>query len=140
MEFEADIAEGQLCDKCQRPMVVKQGRFGTFLACSGYPECKNTSSIHAGQPQGGGEGTGVACPEEGCSGELVERKSRRGKVFYGCKRYPDCTFAIWDKPIAEKCPDCGHPYLVEKTTKKLGTHLKCPAAGCNFTRSPDEKE
>ncbi|TWI77481.1 DNA topoisomerase I [Desulfobotulus alkaliphilus] len=140
VEFEADIAEGQLCDKCQRPMVVKQGRFGTFLACSGYPECKNTSSIHAGQPQGGGEGTGVACPEEGCSGELVERKSRRGKVFYGCKRYPDCTFAIWDKPIAEKCPDCGHPYLVEKTTKKLGTHLKCPAAGCNFTRSPDEKE
>ncbi|TYT74419.1 type I DNA topoisomerase [Desulfobotulus mexicanus] len=140
VEFEADIAEGQVCDKCQRPMVVKQGRFGTFLACSGYPECKNTSSINAGQPQGGGEGTGVSCPEDGCGGELVERKSRRGKVFYGCKKYPDCTFAIWDKPVAEKCPDCGHPYLVEKTTKKQGTHLRCPAEGCSFTRSLDEAQ
>ncbi|MDY0162535.1 type I DNA topoisomerase [Desulfobotulus sp.] len=130
---ELDLAENQVCDKCQRPMVVKQGRFGTFLACSGYPECKNTSSVNAAAPSGA-SGTGVACPQEGCTGELVERKSRRGKVFYGCNRYPDCNYALWDKPVPEACPECGHPFLVEKTSKKLGGHLKCPAEGCGFTR------
>ncbi|MCW7752934.1 type I DNA topoisomerase [Desulfobotulus sp. H1] len=139
VEIESDVAEGQVCEKCQRPMVVKQGKFGTFLACSGYPECKNTTSIHAAAAPSG-QGTGVACPEKNCNGELVERKSRRGKVFYGCKRYPDCTFALWDKPIPEKCPDCGHPFLVEKTTKKLGLHLKCPSGECGYTRAAEEEK
>lgn len=133
VEPDVDIAEGQVCDKCQRPMLVKQGRFGTFLACSGYPECKNTSNLNAVAPAGG-NGTGVGCPETGCTGEIVEKKSRRGKVFYGCNRYPECSFALWDKPVPETCPDCSHPFLVEKTSKKLGLHLKCPAEGCTYTR------
>ncbi|MBS3732088.1 MAG: topoisomerase DNA-binding C4 zinc finger domain-containing protein, partial [Desulfobacterales bacterium] len=74
--------------------------------------------------------TGVPCPREGCSGELMERKSRRGKVFYGCSRYPDCNFALWDKPVAKKCPECGASYMVEKETKKEGRIIKCAQKEC----------
>ena len=131
-----ELAEGQVCDKCGRDMVVKQGRYGDFLACSGYPECKNTRSVHA---NGKGNATGVSCPEEGCSGEVLEKRSKRGKIFYGCNRYPDCKFALWDKPVNRYCPDCGAPYLVEKETKKEGRMLRCATQGCGYKQFPDEQ-
>jgi DNA topoisomerase I len=119
----------RVCDKCGKPMLIKEGRYGSFYACSGYPECKNTQSTNTNNS---GKTTGVHCPENGCSGELVERSSKRGKIFYGCSRFPDCTFAIWDRPIAKKCPECGAEFLMEKTTKKQGTFLVCNTKGCGF--------
>ncbi len=113
---------GEVCDKCGRPMVYKQGRFGKFLACSGYPDCKNISPIS----------TEVKCPEPGCQGEIVQKISKRGKVFYSCNQYPKCKFAIWDKPVNQPCPQCGAPYLLEKETKNLGHHLKCPETSCGY--------
>ena len=80
--------------------------------------------------------TGVKCPNCG-DGEIVERKSRRGKVFYGCANYPDCDFTLWNKPIAEKCPDCGAPYLVEKITKRHGRQLICNNEECHYVRSEE---
>ncbi len=112
------------CEKCGLPMIVKRGRYGKFLACSGYPECKNAKPIS----------TGVKCPEEGCDGELLERTSRRGKVFFSCSKYPECKFATWHKPIAEKCPECGYPILVEKTTKRDGNSLICLNKQCRYKK------
>ncbi len=108
---------GETCEKCGSPMVIRTGRFGPFLACSGYPKCKNTRAVS----------TGVKCPEEGCKGKLVQRMSKRKKVFYSCSRYPDCTYAIWDKPVNKKCPACDHPFMLEKNTKARGEHLICPS-------------
>ena len=117
------------CEKCGMPMVVKRGRYGDFLACSGYPECKNTQSLNS---NGSGKAIGVSCPQKGCTGEVVERSSKRGKLFYGCNRFPECTFATWNKPIARECPECGAKFLVEKTTKKEGTFITCLTEGCEF--------
>jgi len=111
--------------------LYEQGKYGKFLACSGYPACKNTKSINSNQPD---KATGVKCPEKGCTGEIVERRSKRGKIFYGCNRYPDCTFALWDKPVAENCPDCGAEFLVEKSTKKQGTFLTCLNKECGYKK------
>ncbi len=119
----------KVCAKCGRPMVLKKGRYGDFLACSGFPECKNTQSLSA---NGAGKTIGVACPEAGCTGEIVEKSSKRGKVFYGCNRYPECSFASWDKPVARPCPACGAPFLVERTTKKSGTVHSCLNPECRF--------
>ena len=129
VELPKDEVSDKLCEKCGRAMVVKQGRFGPFLACSGYPECKNTLSING---NGAGAETGVACPEKGCTGMLVEKRSKRGKVFYGCNRFPDCNFATWDKPVARTCPLCQAPILVEKVTKKSGTFVACLDKSCGF--------
>lgn len=128
VEPSNELAEGKFCEKCEKPMVVKQGRYGEFLACSGYPECKNTQSI----TNGSGKSTGVKCPQKNCEGDIVERKSKRGKIFYGCSNYPECTFATWDLPVDQECPECEFPILVEKTTKKQGTLLKCINEGCDF--------
>ena len=117
------------CEKCGMPMVVKRGRYGDFLACSGYPECKNTQSLNS---NGSGKSIGLSCPQKDCTGEIVERSSKRGKLFYGCNRFPECTFATWDKPIDRQCPVCGAKFLVEKTTKKEGTLLTCLTEGCGF--------
>ena len=117
------------CQKCGMPMVVKRGRYGDFIACSGYPECKNTQSLNS---NGSGKTIGVSCPQKGCTGEVVERSSKRGKLFYGCNRFPECTFATWNKPIARECPECGAKFLVEKTTKKEGTFITCLTEGCEF--------
>ena len=125
----SDQPSDRICDKCGKPMLIKEGRYGTFYACSGYPDCKNTQSTNSNS---GGEKTGVNCPEQNCDGELVQRSSKRGKTFYGCSRFPDCTFATWDKPVAKECPGCGAKFLVEKTTKKQGTFLACNTKGCNF--------
>ncbi|MFH1830794.1 MAG: type I DNA topoisomerase [Pseudomonadota bacterium] len=118
---EAEITD-EKCDLCGSPMIIRRGKYGEFLACSRYPECKGTRSV----------GTGVNCPE--CKqGNLVQKQSRRGKLFYGCDRYPNCKFALWDKPIAEKCPECGSAILVEKYSKKTGeTYKACPNKGCSY--------
>jgi len=125
----------KLCEKCGRPMRIKEGRFGPFLACSGYPECQYTASLNGNA--GGGTSTGVACPVPGCGGVLMERRSKRGKVFYGCSRYPECNYAIWDKPVPIPCPRCGHPFLVEKRTKKDGLFLVCPNPECGYRQDPE---
>jgi len=122
----------KVCDKCGRPMIIKRGRYGEFLACSGYPGCEYTQSLNSNGP---GKPIGVKCPQKGCEGEILERQSKRGKIFYGCSRFPDCTFATWDKPLAKACPACGAKFLVEKTTKKQGTVLACLEDGCGYKES-----
>ena len=112
------------CEKCGSPMVVKSGKFGRFLACSDYPTCKFTKPID----------TGVHCPQEGCDGMIVERRTRKGRTFYSCTNYPRCTYALWDKPIPEKCPQCDFPFLVEKQGKG-GTLKRCPNKACGYRAS-----
>ena len=116
-------ATGEVCDKCGRPMVIKKGRYGEFLACSGYPECKNARPIS----------TKVPCPREGCDGTLMKRFTRRGKPFYGCSNYPRCDYAVWDEPVAEECPQCHFPILVRRGRKGAEVFV-CPQKGCNFKR------
>ncbi len=114
----------EVCEKCGSPMVIRTWKGSRFLACSAYPKCKNTKSISLGIP----------CPKEGCTGELSERRSKFGKIFYGCTRYPECDFVAWSKPVVEKCPSCGAPYLVEKNTKRDGPHIACAQKGCKYKR------
>ena len=116
-----DEPTGELCELCGRPMVKKQGRFGEFIACSGYPECKNTKAIV--------KELDVKCPL--CGKNIVQRKSKKGKIFYGCSGYPDCNNVYWYKPVDEKCPECGS-LLVEKKGK--GTTLSCSNPECKFTK------
>ena len=115
------------CEQCGNPMVVKSGKFGRFLACSNYPACKVTKPLE----------TGVRCPQEGCDGMIVERRSRKGKTFYSCTNYPRCTFALWDKPVPVKCPQCDSPYLVEKQGKG-GPSVRCPRKECGYRASASE--
>jgi DNA topoisomerase-1 len=164
---------GQVCEKCGKPMAVKRGRFGYFLACTGYPACRNTKKIvmkeggatavsdtpleekcpdcgaHLVRKHGRyGEFTacsnypeckyvkrqtlGVACPEKGCTGEIVVRRTKRGKTFYGCSRYPQCKFTAWDKPVNSPCPKCGSPILLEKVSKKGEATRYCPKESCQY--------
>ncbi|HEY8498455.1 MAG TPA: DNA topoisomerase, partial [Limnochordales bacterium] len=92
---------GETCERCGRPMVIKWGRFGRFLACSGYPECRNTRPLL--------QKTGARCPV--CGGDLVERRTRRGRTFYGCANYPRCTYTLWHRPVGRACPVCGRPLV-----------------------------
>jgi DNA topoisomerase-1 len=172
-EASAENAEPEPCENCGKPMALKRGRFGQFLACTGYPECKTTRKIAAGTktpkkpdvvldevcPQCGQakmvlkEGrfgefiscsnypkckyikpktVGVPCPKPGCGGELIERRSKRGKVFYGCLKYPDCDFVVWNKPVPEPCPQCGAPFLLEKSTKREGLVRYCNEESCDY--------
>jgi len=117
----------EVCDECGSPMVVKYGRYGKFLACSSYPECKNTKPYLIK--------TGVDCPE--CDeGEVIERTSKKGRTFYGCSNYPDCNFMSWNKPVDKPCPECGS-LMVEKTTKAKGKHYKCSNKECGHTEKAD---
>lgn len=118
-----------LCEKCYSPMILRHGKYGDFLACSGYPRCRNTVSINSNSQSGA---LGVKCPEKNCSGEIVEKRSKRGKIFYACNRYPQCTLAMWDKPVPKECPKCGAKFLVEKSTKKGGFFLECIVKECGF--------
>ncbi|PYS40516.1 MAG: type I DNA topoisomerase [Acidobacteria bacterium] len=172
-EASAETAEAELCENCGKPMALKRGRFGQFLACTGYPECKTTRKLTAGTktpkkpdtildevcPQCGqaklalkvgrfGEfiscsnypkckyikpkTVGVACPKPGCGGELIERRSKRGKVFYGCSKYPACDFVVWNRPVPEPCPQCGAPFLLEKSTKREGLVHYCNEESCDY--------
>jgi DNA topoisomerase-1 len=125
----ADETTDKVCEKCGKPMVLKHGPFGDFLACSGYPGCKQTQSLSI---NGAAKSIGVKCPQAGCTGELLEKTSKRGKVFFGCNRYPECSFATWDKPVARDCPACGARFLVERNTKKQGTLHMCLTPDCGF--------
>ncbi len=116
----------ETCEKCGKPLVVKYSRFGKFLACSGYPACKFTKPIN--------KEIGMHCPLPGCSGQVIERRSKRGRVFFGCSEYPKCQFSSWNLPVAEPCPKCGNPYLVVKVSKKSGEQIMCPVAGCGYAR------
>ncbi|BCS55659.1 type I DNA topoisomerase [Geobacter sp. SVR] len=132
-ESEEPVVSEEKCDKCGSPMLVKDGRYGKYLACSGYPACKNI------QPLVKPRGTGVTCPE--CKqGELTEKKSRYGKMFYSCNRYPQCKFALWDLPVERPCPKCGFPLLVKKVYKREGEFLKCPKEGCDFKEGGNPKK
>jgi len=129
IEIEEEELSDKPCKACGRPMVIKQGKYGKFLACSGYPECKHTESLASNN---NGKDTGVKCPQENCEGQIVQKTSKRGKVFYGCNRYPECTFALWDKPVDQPCPVCGAPFLIEKSTKRKGTFLTCYHKECGY--------
>jgi DNA topoisomerase-1 len=132
---ESPAETGETCEKCGSPMVYKYGRFGKFLGCSTYPQCKNVKSLNRPVP------LGIACPAPplGCGeGELVQKVSRRGKVFYSCNRYPTCTFASWDKPILFPCPQCETPFVLEKTTKRAGTVRRCAREECDYSESVGE--
>ncbi len=124
-----DEETDHVCDKCGRKMVKKLGRFGFFLACSGFPECMNTKSIPLAH-----------CPRPGCDGEIVARRKQggRGKEFYGCTNYPTCDFISHYKPTSSNCPKCGQ-FLVEKYDKKNGVYKACINPECDFLHSPDEE-
>lgn len=119
IEIQDEISD-VICEKCGRNMVIKHGRFGKFLACPGYPECKNTKAIV--------DELNVKCPK--CDGNLVKRRSKRGRVFYGCSNYPNCDFVLWDEPVEEKCPQCGG-IMVVKRSKKEKT-VKCINKECEY--------
>jgi DNA topoisomerase-1 len=157
----------EVCDKCQRPMVIRRGRFGRFMACSGYPECKNTRELSTETPTQAPAAPSVEvtcekcgkpmalkrsrygeflactgypkckatkpvvtsvmdCPVASCGGTIVQRRSRRGKTFYGCTNYPRCTFSLWQRPVPQACPQCAAAYMLEKQTKKQGVTRQCP--------------
>ena len=128
VEVAEPLLSEEKCDKCGLPMLIKDGRFGKYLACSGFPACKNIQPLI--KPQS----TGVVCPE--CKeGQLIEKKSRFGKLFYSCNQYPKCKFALWDLPVETPCPKCGFPLLVKKVYKRKGEFLKCPKEGCDYNSS-----
>ncbi|MCP5300442.1 MAG: type I DNA topoisomerase [Chromatiaceae bacterium] len=121
---------GRDCPECGSELVFKQGRYGRFIGCSAYPKCRYIEPLE--KPKD----TGVTCPK--CrEGTLMQRKSRRGKVFYSCSTYPKCDYAVWNEPIAEPCPNCGWPVLTIKTTKRSGTQKVCPQQECSFVEAYD---
>src|SRR5687767_9118171 len=167
----AEEAEPEACELCGKPMQLKRGRFGPFLGCTGYPECRNIRKIgksgvaapapvpldERGPVDGGQlvklfgrygefiscsnypkckyikqETVGVSCSRPGCKGEIVVKKSKRGKAFYGCSEYPNCNVVYWDKPVLDTCPQCNAPFLLEKTTKKQGTFRYCANEDCGY--------
>jgi DNA topoisomerase-1 len=119
------------CDKCGSPMQIRTGRFGRFIACTNYPECKNTRPIV--------KDSGVACPKPECGGRMLEKKSKRGRIFYGCSNYPACDLTTWAKPTGELCPECNAP-LVWHSTKKSGKFIKCSGKGCKYKLVPESTE
>ena len=168
-DLKAEVEEtDEVCDKCNMPMVIKWGRFGKFMACSGYPDCKNTREVAKAGPDGkkvsepskvegscdkcGSEllmkvgrfgkfiacsnypdckftkpiDLGISCPEEGCKGNIAPRRSKKGRTFYGCTAYPDCNFVSWEKPVGEACPECKNPFMVEKWKKNEDPSIVCP--------------
>ncbi|MDF2939769.1 MAG: topoisomerase [Gammaproteobacteria bacterium] len=128
------IVEGRTCPDCGGELHIKQGRYGKFIGCGNYPKCKHM------EPLVKPKDLGISCPQ--CKqGELMERKSRYGKLFYSCSRYPDCNYATWNKPIKEPCPKCNWPILTVKTTKRNGTQKVCPQKECGFAKdAPDLAE
>jgi DNA topoisomerase-1 len=118
------------CPECGHDLAWRRGRFGPFIACSSYPACKYVKKNEARE-------IGVVCPECG-QGQLVERKGRWGRFFYGCRRYPDCKFTAQHQPLAEPCPKCGRAYLLQKENKKQGRVVFCGNEGCDYERAGDE--
>lgn len=118
---EKTVEKRGKCPDCGRDMIVRSGKFGKFLACSGYPECKHTENITLD----------IACPREGCTGKLVQKRTKRGKVFYGCNRYPECDYSTWNQPTAERCPNCAEHNL-EIVRRGQNASYLCP--GCAYSR------
>ena len=118
-----DIPTDEICEKCGRPMVIKSGRYGKFVACSGFPECRNAHPLI--------KDTGGLCPLDG--GHMLVRKSAKGRVYYGCSNYPKCNYMTWDEPVPEKCPQCGSTLF-----KKKG-QLYCAKEGCGFVKAIEKK-
>ncbi len=119
------------CEKCDSPMIIKRGRFGKFIACSAYPECKNTKPFL--------EEIGVPCPLDGCEGQVIQKRSRKGKTFYGCSNFPKCTFASWYKPLNEKCSRCGKP-LVLRFSKQGRAFKTCMDQSCQKKNAEENPE
>lgn len=115
-----EITTDEKCEKCGSPMVIKTSRFGKFIACSGYPTCKTTKPIPLG----------VKCPQDG--GDLTQKRTKKGRTFYACTNYPNCEFAIWDRPVNKSCPSCKAPFLVEKFSKQAGTTIQCRNEECGY--------
>ena len=120
-----DEPSSEVCDLCGRPMVIKVGKYGKFLACSGFPECRGTKRLV--------KDTGGICPKCG-KGRMLERKSAKGRIYYGCERYPDCDFMTWDMPVAVKCEKCG------STLFRKGSKLYCAKEGCDFEMPVPKKD
>ncbi len=117
-----EITTDQKCDKCSSPMVVKTGRFGKFIACSAYPQCKTTKPL----------ALGVKCPQPDCGGDLVQKRTKKGRSFFACSNYPKCEYALWDRPIPKTCPTCQAPFLVEKVSKQDGRSVQCRNEECGY--------
>jgi DNA topoisomerase-1 len=127
MKAEEEIKEN--CEKCGKPLIFKQGRFGRFIACSGYPECKNTRAIR--------QAIGMKCPK--ChEGEVVSKRSRKGRPFYGCSAYPKCDFVTWGRPVEKPCPKCGASFLTEKFSKRDGLSYACVTEDCLYKEETGE--
>ena len=119
MEKKQAEVTGEMCPNCGNPLVIKKSRYGEFVACSNYPECKYIKQPEKDKPK-----EIMPCPK--CNGTIVEKKSRKGKIFYGCNNYPKCDFATWDEPINEKCPECG------SVLTKKGKKIKC--SKCDYEK------
>ncbi|MFQ5990841.1 MAG: type I DNA topoisomerase [Nitrospiraceae bacterium] len=115
-----ELVTDEKCPQCSSPMVIKMGRFGKFLACSSYPACKTTRAIPLG----------VKCPQDG--GQLAQKRSRKGRTFYACSNYPNCEFALWDRPVNKECPSCKAPFLVEKISRQAGSSVQCRNQDCGY--------
>ncbi|HEC28431.1 MAG TPA: type I DNA topoisomerase [Gammaproteobacteria bacterium] len=130
---EPEVIEGRKCPECSSDLIIRQGRYGKFIGCSNYPNCKHIEPLE--KPRD----TDVQCPA--CNqGNILQRKSRNGKVFFSCERYPDCKYAIWNEPKADPCPDCNWPITMIKTTKKRGTERVCPQKECKFSEPYELEE
>jgi len=117
-----EITTDQVCDKCGSPMVVKSGRFGKFIACSAYPQCKTTKPL----------ALGVKCPQPDCGGDLVQKRTKKGRSFFACSHYPKCEYALWDRPVPKVCPTCQAPFLIEKISKQDGRSVQCRNQDCGY--------
>jgi len=127
IEIKDEVTD-QLCEHCGRNLVIKQGRYGKFMACPGFPECRNTKPIL--------KEIGIPCPQ--CQKALVERKTKRGRKFYGCSNYPECTFITWDQPVKEICPQCGSFLLLAKGKKGKGDRHYCSKEGCDYQKTEEK--
>ena len=121
-EKPVDEPTDEICPTCGKPMVIKHGRFGKFIACSGYPECKTTKPVTLG----------ITCPEPECGGQLVERRSKRGKTFFACTNYPTCKFAVWARPVPQPCPKCGAPFVTERFARGGKSTRACIRSDCGY--------
>ncbi|MCG2635168.1 MAG: type I DNA topoisomerase [Gammaproteobacteria bacterium] len=133
-EQPLEIITDRNCPECNGPLAIRDGKYGKFIGCTNYPDCRHIEPLN--KPKD----TGVGCPA--CKkGTLLERKSRRGKVFFSCSEYPGCSYAVWNPPLAEPCPDCSHAVLTLKTTKKFGREKVCPVKECGYKEAmPDDAE
>ncbi|MDH5359214.1 MAG: type I DNA topoisomerase [Gammaproteobacteria bacterium] len=132
-QAEPEVVEGRKCPQCESDLIIRSGRYGKFIGCSSYPECKFIEPLEKPAE------TGVECPT--CKqGQMLQRRSRSGKTFYSCSRYPDCDYAVWNEPVNEPCPECEWPMLTIKTTKRRGKEKICPQKDCHYSVPVEDEE